>query len=116
MATAKPIIAQPRRRRWLKVLLITAIVAALALAWFWRPLRANARTAASYGAHVACSCRYIGGRSLADCRKDFEPGMGPVTLSEDVEAKSVTARYLLLARQTATFRQGQGCMLEPWND
>jgi hypothetical protein len=116
MATAKPIIAAPRRRRWLKVLLSIAIVVALLLAWFWRPLRANAVTAASYGAHVACSCRYIGGRSLQDCRKDFEPGMGPVTLSEDAEAKSVTARYLLFARQTATFRQGQGCMLEPWQD
>lgn len=109
-------IAQPRRRRWPKVLLAIAIVAALLLAWFWRSLHANAVTAASYGAHVACSCHYIAGRSLQDCRKDFEPGMGPVTLSEDPEAKSVTARYLLFARQTATFRQGQGCMLEPWQD
>ena len=116
MATAKPIEMKARRRRWPRALLALALIAALVLAWFWRPLRANALTAASYGAHVACSCRYIAGRSLADCRKDFEPGMEPLTLSEDPEAKSVTARYLVFARQTATFRQGQGCMLEPWQD
>lgn len=116
MATAKPMMRTAPRRRWRKAVLVLAIAAVLLLAWFWRPLRANAVTAAAYGARVACSCRHIGGRSLEDCRKDFEPGMGPVSLSEDAEAKSVTARYLLLSKQTATFRPGQGCMLEPWQD
>src|SRR3954470_23920868 len=36
-----------------------------------------------YAARVACACRYIGNRSLASCRTDFEPGMEPIRLSED---------------------------------
>ena len=116
MATAKPILTTAPRRRWRKGMLVLALAGALLLAWFWRPLHADAVTAASYGAKVACSCRHIGGRSLEDCRKDFEPGMGPVTLSEDAKARSVTARYLLFSWQTATFHPGQGCILEPWQD
>ncbi len=87
---------------------------AAALAWYWRPLNARALAGASYGARVACSCRYIAGRSLSDCRKDFIEGMGPVVLSEDEGEKSVTARFLPLASETATFRKGQGCVPEPW--
>lgn len=114
MATANPSAqAQPRRRRALW--LAAALVAAL-LVVFWGPLNAYAVTGASYGAHVGCSCRFIGGRELGDCRKDFEPGMELVTLSEDADARSVTARFLLLSSQTATFREGQGCVLEPWED
>ncbi len=100
-------------RRWLWLVPLT--LAAL-LVWFWTPISGYADAGASYGARVACSCRYIGGRSLGDCRKDFEPGMGLVMLSEDTAAKSVTARFPLLASQTATFRDGPGCVLEPWDD
>ena len=114
MATAKP--AQIRsspagRRRW--PWLVLAVLAA-GLAWFWQPLNGYAQTGASYGARVACSCRYLGGRSLEDCRKDFEPGMELVMLSEDAVAKSVTARFPLLATHTATYFEGEGCRLEPW--
>lgn len=107
---------RPPRRRWRRVLgwLVLALLAALV--WFWQPLNSYAQTGASYGARVACSCRYLGGRSLSDCRKDFEPGMELVMLSEDKEAKSVTARFPLLASQTATFREGEGCRLEEWRD
>ena len=86
------------------------------LAWFWKPLNGYADAGASYGARVACSCRYLGGRALRDCRKDFVPGMALITLSEDNKAKSVTARFPLLASQTAQFRQGEGCVLEKWED
>ncbi|WP_068073403.1 hypothetical protein [Novosphingobium lentum] len=92
------------------------VVVGALLAFFWRPLNGYAQTGASYGARVACSCRFVGGRSLGDCKKDFEPGMGMVTLSEDVPAKSVTARFPLLAKQTATYREGWGCVLEDWKD
>jgi len=40
--------------------------------------------------------------------------MALVILSEDSAAKSVTARFPLLATQTATFRPGEGCVLEKW--
>lgn len=113
MATANPVTDKAatlrRRALWLGLALIFGL-----LAWFWSPLHAYARTGASYGARVACSCRFVGGRSLGDCRKDFEPGMELVMLSEDDAAKSVTARFPLLSSQTATYRPGFGCQLEPW--
>jgi hypothetical protein len=116
MATAKPIASTPPRRRKRQLALLVAVVALAALAWFWQPLNSRAMTGASYGARVACSCRHIEGRSLGDCRKDFEPGMELVRLSEDEEARSVTASFPLLASQTAIYRPGEGCMLEKWSD
>lgn len=109
-------LTQPRRSRRSKILLAIAALAAAALAAFWAPLNSYATLGAAYGARVACSCRYLGGRSLADCRKDFESGMELVTLSEVSGEKSVTARFPLLASQTATYREGEGCRLEPWRD
>lgn len=88
-----------------------------AIVWLREPILGKSRAAAAYGARVACSCRFVAGRPLDACRKDFLPGMGPVTLSEDTEARSVTARYLLvLASDTARLRPGQGCMLDRRKD
>jgi len=112
MATANPSAPRPRRRRaWL---LVAVLALAALLAAFWRPLSGYAAVGTAYGAHVACSCRYAGGRSLKDCAKDFEGGMELVTLSEDRAAKSVTASFPLLASTTATYREGWGCLLEPY--
>ena len=105
-----------RSRHWRRFLLAVLVLLAGLLAWYWRPLNAFAMTGAAYGARVACSCHYVGGRSLSDCRKDFEPGMELVTLSADAESKSVTARFPLLATQTAAYREGEGCRLEPWRE
>jgi hypothetical protein len=113
MATAKLAAPLTRRRRRTWALVALLALAAL-LAAFWRPLTGYARAGSAYGAHVACSCRYAGGRSLADCAKDFEPGMELVSLSEDRKAKSVTARFPLLGGTTATYREGWGCLLERW--
>lgn len=115
MATANP--ASPLRRRpLLRALLVLGVLAGAALAWFWKPLNGYAITGAAVGARVACSCHYLGGRGLSDCKKDFEPGMELIMLSADEEAKSVTARFPLLAKQTATYYPGQGCRLEAWHD
>lgn len=116
MATAKPIaLTPPRRWRRRLALLPLAIIIAL-LAWFWQPLNAYAVAGASYGARIGCSCRFVEGRELGDCRKDFEPGMQLVRLSEDASAKSVTASFALFRRQTAFYRLGEGCVLEKWAD
>ena len=112
MAMANPQPASPQRRS--RVWLLAALALAALAALFWQPVAGYAVTGASYGARVACSCRYLGGRSLADCKKDFEPGMELVTLSEDAQAKSVTARFALVHAQTATYREGEGCVLEKW--
>lgn len=113
MATVNPA-APSRARRGRRTLWLVLLVLAAALAWFWQPLKGYAQIGTAYGARVACSCRFEGGRSLSDCRKDFEPGMELVTLSEDSAAKSVTARFPLLASDTASYREGEGCRLQPW--
>lgn len=105
--------SQPRRR-WPGIVLVLAVLAG-SLAFANRAeIGGLAVTGTAYGAHIACSCRHIGGRSLDDCEKDFEPGMELVLLSEDEEEKSVTASIPLVASQTATYREGEGCVLEPW--
>ncbi|MGN6357571.1 MAG: hypothetical protein ACTHLU_08845 [Novosphingobium sp.] len=117
MATAKPLSARklgrPPRGKWLAW--IGFILLAVLLAACWPTIRAYAVAGASVGARVACSCRYVGGRDLSDCRKDFEPGMSMIVLTEDDTAKSVTARLPLLSRETATFRAGEGCTLDRWD-
>jgi len=91
------------------------VIAALAAtAWFWSALGAKATVSAAYGARIACSCRFVAARPLAECGNDLLPGMGAVTLGEDKIAKSVTATYLLVASETAIWRKGQGCVLESW--
>jgi hypothetical protein len=106
---------QPPGRRWpglLALVLVLAVAAGVARGW--APGRRYAVTGASYGARVACSCRYIGGRSLGDCHKDMEGPVAWVSLSEDPAAHSVTASYPLIASQTATYHEGWGCQLAPW--
>ena len=98
------------------MVLAGVVGALLLLGWFWKPLNGYASAGAALGARTACSCRYIAGRSLRDCAKDFEPGMALIWLSADARKRSVTARFPLLASETATFREGEGCVLEPWRD
>lgn len=107
-------IRQPSRRT--KYWLLAGLLALVLGVMFWSPISGYAQTGASYGARVACSCRFVGGRELGQCKDDFEPGMELVTLSEDAQAKSVTARFALVYSQTATFHEGEGCVLEKWDD
>ncbi|MDY7097366.1 MAG: hypothetical protein SXU28_04435 [Pseudomonadota bacterium] len=79
-----------------------------------QPISGYAEVGTSYAARVACSCRFVAGRSLEDCEKDKLAGMELVTLKDDVDAKSVTARFPLVTANTATYREGYGCVLEKW--
>ena len=102
-------------RRWLQGLLVLAVAAAV-LVWFYRePLFGYSRAGVAYGARVGCACRYIDGRELASCKGDMEDGMGLVFLSENPEARTVTARVPLVASVTAEHRKGWGCVLEKWD-
>ena len=65
-----------------------------------------------YAARVACGCRFIGNRTLGDCRKDFEPGMEPIRLSEDIAARTVTASVPLIASRTVRYSESLGCQPE----
>lgn len=118
MATAKKQAQKAASRRrfgWPKILLILLVLVAGLLLYLRETMMEQAFAGAAYGARIACSCRHVGGRSLDDCRKDFEPGMALVRLSEDEAAKSVTASVPLLASQSAIFREGRGCLLERWD-
>ena len=98
------------------LLLILAVVIAGAL-WFFRaPIQGYAGAGTAYSARVACSCRFVAGRSIEDCAKDKLAGMELVSLSADEEAKSVTARFPLVKADTATYREGYGCVLQKWRD
>lgn len=96
--------------------LILAILAALAGVAYGSLLNGYATAGTAFAARIGCSCRYLGGRELRQCRSDFEPGMALVMLSEDEEARSVTARIPLVSGATATYREGWGCVLEKWRD
>ena len=97
---------------WLLILAVVAIGAGI---WFNRaPIRGYADVGTAYAARVACSCRFVAGRSLEDCEKDKLGGMELVSLSDDADARSVTASFPLVTCNTATYREGYGCVLEEW--
>ena len=103
-----------RRTRWIVVAILALIAGTL---WFYRaPIAGYSGTGAAYAARVACSCRFVAGRSLEDCAKDKLSGMELITLSDDEEERSVTARFPLLASETARFRKGYGCVLDGWEE
>lgn len=97
------------------VLLVVAILAIGAAVYANRAaIDGYAKVGTSYAARVACSCRFVAGRSLEDCEKDKLGGMELVSLSDNTEAKSVTATFPLVTANTATYREGYGCVLEKW--
>jgi len=97
---------------------VVAAVVLLALGWWYARdnFSGDAEAGTAYAARVACSCRQVAGRSLEDCGKDLIAGMEMVSLSEDEETRSVTASVPLLASATARYKQGYGCVLDPWED
>ncbi|MDR7102226.1 hypothetical protein [Croceicoccus sp. BE223] len=104
---------QPRRHKAAIAVGVLALLA-VSLFWAWEPLTMQARAGTAFGARVGCSCHFVGGRAVGDCQKDFVDGMGLVSLSADDEAKTVTASVPLLSSTTATWREGWGCVLEPY--
>jgi hypothetical protein len=114
-ATASSSRRRVRRAGWWVLLALVAAIA-FALFAFREPIRGYAGISTAYPARVACSCRFVAGRSLADCAKDKLAGMELVTLVDDTEARSVTARFPLMSSTTATYREGYGCVLEPWEN
>lgn len=93
---------------------LAAVIAALWFSSYGERLRGDATAGTAYAARVTCSCRFVGGRSMEDCEKDRLAGMEMISLSSDEEAKSVTASVPLLASDTASYREGRGCMLQEW--
>jgi hypothetical protein len=82
--------------------------------WIIETRRPQLELGVGYAARVACGCRYIGNRSLGDCRKDFEPGMEPIQLAEDTATKTVTASVPLIASRSLRYDPVLGCKAEPF--
>jgi hypothetical protein len=96
----------------LALLMLVAVGAAYVFLQSQKPLL---ELGVGYGARVACGCRYFGNRSLADCKKDFEPGMEPIRLSEDTATKTVTASVPLIASRSVRFDPVLGCVPEKFS-
>lgn len=104
------------RNWWLAGLLALLVLALGALAWLRQSdYGAQAHVATGYAARVVCSCRYLGGRDMASCKTDFEPGMEVVGVEDDPAARRVTAWVPLFAKRSARFTPGYGCDFEPGN-
>lgn len=118
MATAKPAGRKPagarRRFPWLTTLAVLG--AGFAAAWWFYGERISGYAAAgtAYGARTACSCRYLAEREFDSCKGDLVDGMEAVFVSEDEDERSVTAYVPLVSSDTATYREGFGCVLEDW--
>ncbi|MWV26282.1 hypothetical protein [Aurantiacibacter rhizosphaerae] len=114
MATAK----QARETRglpWLKLLVVLAAIIG-GVAWYYAEVIAGySQASTGYAAKYTCSCRYIGGRDMGSCQDDLLAGMGTLWISEDADAKSVTASVPLIESTTATYSEGAGCALEEWD-
>ncbi len=95
----------------LYVLALFVLILVAVFAYNYSFIKGQLGIGTAYGARVACSCHYIGGRDLTDCEKDFEPGMEVIGLSLDDEKRRVTASVPLLASNTAEFREGWGCVM-----
>lgn len=102
----------PKRvlRRW--ALYALGTLALLYLAFNWPRWTERAQVATGFGSRIACSCRYIEGRSLESCKGDFKglDGMGLVRFTDDPTHRVVHASVPLLAKRKSMFRQGYGCM------
>lgn len=96
--------------------LLAGLIAAAWFSPFGQQLRGDALAGTAYGARVACSCRFVAGRSMEDCAKDKLAGMELVRLTADDAAKSVTASLPPVASATARLRDGYGCVLDRWDE
>lgn len=113
MATVKNTSRTPPTK-WRMALYVGAIfllILIAVLAYNFAFIKGQLNIGTAYGARVACSCHYVGGRDIEDCRKDFEPGMELIRLAVDGERKRVTASALLIESATAEFREGWGCVM-----
>lgn len=95
---------------WIAGLLVLILAFGM---WKYPEWKATAEAGTAYGARVGCSCRFVQGRDIKSCETDFEPGMSMVSLSEDAEAKRVTASVPFMATRSAHYAGETGCLLDP---
>lgn len=99
---------------WLGMLVLAALGAGWAA--YGDTATRTGEIGTAYAARVGCSCRFVAGRSLEDCDKDKLEGMELVSLSANETTRSVTASIPFVASDTASYREGYGCVLQQWED
>jgi hypothetical protein len=92
-------------------LMLILLIAAYAYAQSQKP---KLELGVGYASRVACGCRYIEGRPLASCYKDFEPGMEVIHLADNPQTKTVTASVPLLVSRSVKFDPALGCQPAPF--
>lgn len=97
-----------------KTLLIVLAVLGLAGAALWqvwlKDQVAFAEMATAYGAKMVCSCRFVAGRDMDSCRRDFTVDISAFTFEEG-EAHVRTSVLGGLVSARAQHTPGMGCAL-----
>jgi hypothetical protein len=99
--------AAPRRRLWPWLLLAAVLGVAV---WYYPTLKAQAEVGSAYAARIGCSCRYVQGREMDSCTRDFEPGMEIISVADDPETKTVTGSVPMMASRSARYQGASGCV------
>ena len=97
-----------------KVFGVVAVVLAIGAGVGWqvwlKDQVAYARVATAYGAKMVCSCRFVAGREMDSCMRDFTVDISAVKVSEDED--TITTSVLGGAiKSRAVFQDGLGCAL-----
>lgn len=92
---------------------LLCVLALIGIVWKWNDWRAAAQAGSAYAARITCSCRYVEGRSADSCAMDVADDAGMVSISEVPEEKAITGSVPLMARRTARYKAGYGCLMEP---
>ena len=103
-----------RRALWIGTPIGLVVLLAIAVVLYALSQKPKLELGVGYGARVACGCRYIEHRPLANCTKDFEPGMEVIRLSDDPKTNTVTASVPLLTSRSVRFDSEPGCQPEPF--
>ncbi|MXO48063.1 hypothetical protein GRI69_07320 [Erythrobacter vulgaris] len=103
-------------RWWFWLALVLLLAAGAAWLAYGEAATRTGETGTAYAARVGCSCRFVAGRSLEDCAKDKLEGMELVSLSANETTRSVSASIPFIASDTASYREGYGCVLQKWED
>lgn len=95
--------------------IVPAVVLAVVLGLALGPVRqmaADGEVVARAVAKTACSCIFVAGRTLAECRRDDPPGFDLADAWVDPAEKQVTASMFWLIRARAQYLGDEGCLTD----
>lgn len=88
------------------------VLLGLAFLGWYVPTRKAVDVGAAMLAKQVCSCIYLAGRSLEECRADQFETMDPIMVEALREVGRVRAWIPGFGERTALYREGLGCNLE----